>query len=65
MAKSEFLQIRLTPEDRRRIRLAAEADHLDPSTWARRILLQAVEQGERTIAPSLKNNDSGKGHNEL
>lgn len=46
MAKTEFLQIRLTPEDRERIWHAAAADHLDASTWARRAILRAVEEWE-------------------
>ncbi len=46
MAKTQFLQIRFTPEDRDRIWDAATADHLDPSTWARRIILQALSQRE-------------------
>ena len=44
MPKTEFLQIRLTPAQRERIRSAAEADHLDMSTWARRALLIASER---------------------
>jgi hypothetical protein len=47
MAKTEFLQIRLAPEDLTRIREAAEEDHLEASTWARRVLLRAVEGAER------------------
>lgn len=46
MAKTEFLQIRITPADRARIREAADADHLDPSTWARQVILRAVEDSE-------------------
>lgn len=46
MAKTEFLQIRLTPEDRDRVWQAAAADHLDASTWARRAILRAVEEWE-------------------
>ena len=46
MAKTDFLQIRLDPEDRARINRAAETDHLDPSTWARRILLRALDRAE-------------------
>ncbi|MCY1455699.1 hypothetical protein D9M71_728510 [compost metagenome] len=42
MAKTEFLQIRVSPEDLLKIRKAAEEDHLDTSTWARRAILQAV-----------------------
>jgi len=47
MAKTEFLQIRVSPEDMARIREAAEADHLDTSTWARRLILRAVDGVER------------------
>ena len=43
MAKTEFLQIRLTPESRQHLSRVAEADHLDESTWARRAILQALE----------------------
>jgi hypothetical protein len=46
MAKTEFLQIRMTPESRQRLSLVAEADHLDESTWARRAILQALEHWE-------------------
>lgn len=44
MAKTEFLQIRVSPEDLLKIRKAAEEDHLDTSTWARRVILQAVNK---------------------
>lgn len=46
MAKTEFLQIRLSPDDLARIRRVAEAEHLETSTWARRALLKAVERWE-------------------
>lgn len=46
MAKTEFLQIRLSPEDLDRIERVARAEHLDKSTWARRALLKAVERWE-------------------
>lgn len=46
MPRTEFLQIRVTPEDRARFQEAADLDHLDLSTWARRILLQAIERAE-------------------
>lgn len=46
MAKTEFLQIRVAPADRERIREAAEADHLDASAWARQAILRAVEASE-------------------
>jgi len=46
MAKTEFLQIRLAPADRDRVRRAADTEHLDVSTWARQKILQAVEEWE-------------------
>jgi hypothetical protein len=46
--RTEFLQIRLSPEDRERLRRIAEAEHLDLSTWARRVLLQTAERFEPT-----------------
>jgi hypothetical protein len=46
--KSVFLQIRLTPEDRLRLERAAEADHLEPSTWARQVLLRALSAYEKS-----------------
>jgi len=46
MAKTEFLQIRLTPKDRERLRRTAEADHLDVSTWARQVILRALDRRE-------------------
>ena len=51
MPKTEFLQIRLSAEDKKRIKRVAEADHLDQSTWARRVVLKAVERWETTAAP--------------
>ncbi len=46
MAKTEFLQIRMTPESRQRLSRVAEADHLDESTWARRAILKALDRWE-------------------
>jgi predicted transcriptional regulator len=54
MPKTEFLQIRCSPEDRERIRRVAEAEHLEVSTWARRALLQAVERWESRQPGRLK-----------
>jgi hypothetical protein len=51
MAKTEFLQIRLSPTDRERIVRAATTDHLDASTWARRVLLKALEEWEQQQTP--------------
>lgn len=43
LPKSEFLQIRLSPADRERVQRAAEREHLDASTWARRVLLTELD----------------------
>jgi hypothetical protein len=47
MAKTEFLQIRVSPEDRARMDAAAAAEHLDTSTWARRLLLLTLDEQDR------------------
>ena len=54
MPKTEFLQIRCSPEDRARMQKAAAAEHLDLSTWARRVLLQTVTKMEERKASRLK-----------
>jgi hypothetical protein len=40
--KTEFLQIRLSVEDRNRVTKAASSEYLDASTWARQAILRAV-----------------------
>ena len=50
MPRTEFLQIRITPEDRERFQRVADSEHLDLSTWARRVLLQAIDQAEGRVA---------------
>ena len=42
-----FLQIRFSPEDRQRLVDAAAGNHLDPSTWARQIIMRAIEDWEK------------------
>lgn len=54
MAKTEFLQIRCSPEDRERLRRVALAEHLDLSTWARRTLLLAAERAEGSRGSRMK-----------
>jgi hypothetical protein len=54
MAKTEFLQIRISAEDRDRMKRVADAEHLDLSTWARRLLLQAVDRWEERKTPRLR-----------
>lgn len=51
MPKTEFLQIRISPEDQERFRRVADEEHLDVSTWARRLLLQAVERYDNREVP--------------
>jgi predicted transcriptional regulator len=41
-AKTEFLQIRLSPDGLEQIERVAHAEHLEKSMWARRALLKAV-----------------------
>lgn len=51
MAKTEFLQIRLTPENSQHLRRVAEAEHLDESTWSRRAILQALANWDAEHTP--------------
>jgi uncharacterized protein (DUF1778 family) len=51
MPRSDILHIRLTPEERERLRRAAEAEYLDVSTWARRAILQALDGLEARREP--------------
>lgn len=44
--KTEFLQIRLSVEDRKRVTKAASTEFLDASTWARQAILRAVYEFE-------------------
>jgi hypothetical protein len=60
MAKTEFLQIRVSPDDLIRIREAAEADHLDTSTWARRVILRAVDEWENQSADGATRDSRGE-----
>ena len=46
MAKEQFLHIRFTQADKKRVEAAATANHLDTSTWARQMIMQAVERVE-------------------
>lgn len=49
--KTEFLQIRLSQEDRDRIAHVASNEYLEPSTWARQVLLKSVEDWEKLNLP--------------
>ena len=46
VARTVFLQIRLTEDEKRRVESAARATYLDMSTWARMIILRAVEHSK-------------------
>jgi hypothetical protein len=50
--KSSFLQIRVSPADRERIDEVAKKLYLDTSTWARQVLMKAVEEAERARGQS-------------
>ncbi len=49
MAKSKFLQVRVTAEDKARIERVAHAHYIDTSTWARMTVMQAVDAWEREL----------------
>jgi hypothetical protein len=55
MIKTEFLQIRLSPQDRKRVHAVADANYLDASTWARTVIMQAVDDWENRKHPSGRN----------
>ena len=53
--KTEFLQIRVSVEDRKRVTKAASAEYLDASTWARQAILRAVYEFEtKDRSPRLR-----------
>lgn len=52
MARTEFLQIRLTPDDRRTLEAVAQIEHLDLSTWARQTLLKAADERVKPASKS-------------
>lgn len=54
MPKTEFLQIRCSPDDRARMQNAADSEHLELSTWARRVLLQTVAKMDERASARLK-----------
>jgi uncharacterized protein (DUF1778 family) len=54
MAKTENLLIRLTPDDKARLQRVAEAHYLEMSTWARQVLLRALDEAERVLSPKRR-----------
>ncbi len=54
MPKTEFLQIRLSPEDRARVERAAAAAYLDVSTWARQVILRELHRAEPSRSRDLR-----------
>lgn len=58
MAKTEFLQIRMTPENTQHLRRVAEAEHLDESTWSRRAILRALAAWEGEQKPADPTDDA-------
>lgn len=59
MPKTEFLQIRVSPADKRRIEKAARSQYLDASTWARQVLLRAVDRWESEQGDGEGEGDQG------
>lgn len=59
MPKTDFLQIRMTPDDRRRLHRAAAGEFMADSTWARRAILQALAQWEDERARSGRHTSAG------
>ena len=47
MAKEQFLHIRFSQDDKKHVEAAAKSDHSDTSTWARQVIMRAVERVER------------------
>ena len=58
--KTEFLQIRVAPDDRVRIDRAAASEFLDTSTWARKVILEAVLRLEGDGKPRAKPAATGR-----
>ncbi len=58
MAKSKFLQVRVSEEDKARIERAARAHYIDTSTWARMKVMQAVDAWERRELKEKKDEDA-------
>ncbi len=48
--KSTNVMIRLTPRDRARLQRLAETDYLEAATWARQVLLRALDVAEAEVA---------------
>lgn len=44
---THFVNVRLTPEDWQRIILEARSEHLAPSTWMRKIVLEHLDKNKR------------------
>lgn len=49
--KSTNVMIRLTATDRARLQRLAEADYLEAATWARQVLLRALDRAEGRASP--------------
>ena len=46
MTRTALIQIRVTPEHKKRIERAAKARFLEPSAWARSVVMQSVVEWE-------------------
>ena len=45
--RTEILHVRFSPEERERLKAAADAEYLDQSAWARRAILLALDAQQR------------------
>ena len=59
MAKEHFLHIRFSKKDKQRVAAAATVNHLDTSTWARQVIMRAVESVERKNGDGESQGTSG------
>jgi hypothetical protein len=41
--RGNILHVRLSPEERRRVDARADREYIKPSTWARQVILRALE----------------------
>lgn len=59
--KTAFLHIRLSREDKERVKQAAEGNYLDASTWARMTIMKAVEEYEQARGLGAENESPASG----
>ena len=58
MTRTALIQIRVTPEHKKRIERAAKAKFLEPSAWARSVVMQSVVEWEREQGHEVEEEDA-------